>query len=299
MAPSSTNVNGTFRDYITVTKPGITMSNILGTFAGFMLAMGSQSFTSETVWLLIWSLLGTALVISGGTTLNNVIDRDIDRHMERTRLRPVTNNRITPRTATVYGLILAVTGEVVLTFGVHPLSALLAFVGLLVYVIIYSAWLKRTTTLNTVIGGISGAMPPLVGYAAVTESVDMIALILFSFLFLWQPPHFLALAMRRVDEYRGVNVPMLPVVVGFKPTKRQILAYTLCMVPVSLFLYWYNAVGQLYLWVALSMGLIYIVLAVRGLFVDEEQDVAWATQMFKYSILYLTVMFVMMMVDAV
>ncbi len=298
-APSIGQEKGTFRDYISVTKPGITISNILGTLAGFMLALGSRPFSSEVSWLLLWSVLGTAFVISGGTTLNNVIDRDIDKFMERTKSRPVTNDRISPRTATIYGLILAVIGEAILTIAVHPLPAVLAFIGLFVYVIIYSAWLKRTTTLNTVIGGISGAMPPLVGYVTLNETLDMVALILFSFMFLWQPPHFLALAMRRVEDYRGVNVPMLPVVAGFQATKSQILYYTLCMVPVSLMLYAFGAVNQIYLWSATVLGLVYIILALKGMKSKGEQDIAWANSMFRYSIIYLTLIFILMMTTAV
>lgn len=288
----------TVKDYITVTKPGLSVANLLATLAGFMLGMAGQPFSNHTFISLFWTLLGTALVIASGTTLNNVLDRDIDKYMERTKSRPVTNHRISPRVAAIYGLVLAVIGEAVLTFGANPLAAVLGFIGLFVYVVVYTAWLKRTTTLNTVIGGLSGAMPPLVGYVAITNTLDITAWTVLAFMFLWQPPHFLALAMRRVEEYRGVNIPMLPVVIGFDGTKRQILWYTVAMVPVSLFLYHYEAVGQLYLWVAGILGLIYLALAVQGLFIKKEKDIPWANLMFKYSIIYLTAIFILMMVDA-
>ncbi|MCF6093644.1 heme o synthase [Microaerobacter geothermalis] len=286
------------KDYIMMTKPGITSSNVLGTLAGFMLAMGGSWFTTSSLWTLLWTVVGITLVISSGTTLNNVFDRDIDKYMERTQDRAITNGRISSRRATVLGIIFAILGEGILTLGVNPLAAILAFIGLFDYVVLYTAWSKRTTTLNTVIGGISGAMPLLTGYVAVTESLDIVAWTLFSFMFLWQTPHFLALAMRRVEEYRRVNIPMLPVVIGFKGTKRQILFYTAALVPVSLLLYYYQVVGALYLWVTGILGIIYLALAVKGVFIKEEKDIQWANIMFRYSIIYLTVIFLLLMVNA-
>jgi len=178
---------------------------------------------------------------------------------------------------------------------VNPLAALLAMIGHFVYVGVYSLWLKRTTTLNTVIGGISGAVPPMIGWVAVTGSIDPPAWILFIFMFLWQPPHFLALAMRKVEDYRAAGVPMLPVVRGFTEAKRQNLLYVAAMVPASLLLVQMGVVGLLYLVVATVLGLVYIGLSLEGFFTKDDNR--WARRMFVYSLVYLTVMLLVMIVD--
>lgn len=290
-------VKATLKDYYTVTKPGIVYSNLLGTIAGFFVAMGGN-FTSSLAWTLLWTILGISLVIAGGTTLNNVYDRDIDGYMERTRNRPIHTGRISVKTGTIYGLSLAIVGEAVLTIGVNPLSAVFAFIGLFFYVVVYTMWLKRTTTLNTVVGGISGAMPTVMGYVAVSNSMDNVAWILFAILFLWQPPHFLALAMRRCEEYRNAGIPMLPVVRGFDETKRQILYYTAALVPVSLMLYTLEAVGLIYFIGAGLLGAIYLIYALKGIFNEKEKEIPWANFMFRYSVIYLTLIYILMMVDA-
>src|SRR5690606_15702912 len=194
--PAGSAEKATWRDYLTLTKPGINASNLMAAFAGFWLAGHGQL----DLPLLLITLLGTALVIAGGCALNNVIDRDIDPLMSRTQSRPVASGRVRPMTALWVGIALTVAGFVVLAALVNPLAAFLAMIGHFVYVGIYSLWLKRTTTLNTVVGGISGAVPPMIGWVAVTGSIDPPAWILFIFMFLWQPPHFLALAIRRMEE---------------------------------------------------------------------------------------------------
>ncbi|WP_028988144.1 heme o synthase [Thermicanus aegyptius] len=284
--------------YYRLTKPGIVFANLLGTVAGFLLAMKGAPFTPDLMVTFFFSLLGIALVIAGGTTLNNVIDRDIDGYMERTKDRPIHSGRVSVKAATFFGLSLAVTGEAVLAFGVHPQAALLALIGFVVYVIIYTLWLKRITTLNTVIGGISGAVPTVMGYVAVTGRMDLTAWILFSILFLWQPPHFLALAMRRHTDYKNACVPMLPNVKGFGEAKKQIFYYTVSLFPVSLMLYPLRAVGWLYLVGALLLGTVYLIKAYQGLHRRGEEEKRWASFMFRYSIIYLTLLYLLMMVDA-
>ncbi len=289
--PAGSAEKATWRDYLTLTKPGINASNLMAAFAGFWLAGHGQL----DLLLLLATLLGTALVIAGGCALNNVIDRDIDPLMSRTQKRPVASGRVRPMVALWFGIGLTLTGFVVLAALVNPLAAFLAMIGHFVYVGIYSLWLKRTTTLNTVVGGISGAVPPMIGWAAVTGSIDPPAWILFTFMFLWQPPHFLALAIRRMEEYRAAGVPMLPVVRGFAETKRQNFLYVAAMVPASLLLVQTGVVGILYLVVATVLGLVYIGLSLEGFFTKDDHR--WGERMFYYSLVYLTAMLLVMIVD--
>lgn len=286
------------RDYYQITKPRIVYENMLGTVAGFMVAMGGVSFTVEHIWILIYSLVGIGFVIAGSTTLNTVYDRDIDGYMARTRHRPIHTGRISVRAGAIYGVALSSIGVIILALLVNVLSALLAFVGLIVYVFIYTMWLKRTSTINTVVGGISGAMPTMMGYVAVTGTLDIVAWIIFAILFLWQPPHFLALALRRVDDYRNAGIPMLPVVKGYDATKKQIIYWTLAMIPATIMLFTVQAVGFIYLIGAIILNAIYLWGALRGLFIEKEKEKKWTYFMFKYSVVYLALLYVLMMIDA-
>lgn len=280
----------TWRDYIEITKPGINRSNLFATFTGYFLAAG---FTQFSFTVLFFTLLGTALVIAGGCTLNNFYDRDIDPLMERTKTRPVPQGRIKPLVALVYGTLLTALGLLILAVGVNSLTAWLGFAGFFVYVFIYTMWLKRTSTTNTVIGGISGAIPPMMGWTAVTNSLDLSAWALFLILFMWQPPHFFALAMRKVEEYRTAGIPMLPVVKGFAETKRQILLFTILLLPSSLLLF--HTASWIYLGVAVLLGGIYITLAIRGF--STKDDDKWARLMFFYSLIYLMGILFTLIVD--
>ncbi|TCS92813.1 heme o synthase [Hazenella coriacea] len=290
-----TKVNkATWRDYIEITKPGINKSNLFATFAGYFLAAGFTAFNFVT---LLFTLLGTALVIAGGCTLNNFYDRDIDPLMQRTRTRSVPEGRIKPTVALWYGIILTIIGLVVLAVGVNPLSAILSFIGFFVYVFIYTMWLKRTSTLNTVVGGFSGAFPPVIGWVAVTNNLDLSAWILFTILFMWQPPHFFALAMRKVEDYRAAGIPMLPVIKGFAETKKQTFIFVLLLVPASVLLFFTGAAGWFYLMIAILLGGIYIALALKGFRSSEDDE--WAKRMFFYSLIYLTTLLLAMIVDVV
>ncbi|GGE26819.1 protoheme IX farnesyltransferase 2 [Marinithermofilum abyssi] len=281
----------TWRDYWEITKPGINASNLMAAFTGFWLA-GHNQFNFS---LLLAMLLGTALVIAGGCTVNNFIDRDIDPHMARTRNRPVAAGRIHPQTALWMGIGLFLAGTAVLVALVNPLSALLAAVGFFIYVFIYTAWTKRTTYWNTVVGSISGAVPPMIGWVAVTGSVDAPAWVLFLFMFVWQPPHFFALAMLKAEDYRAAGIPMLPVVKGHGETKRQILWFVIAILPASLLLYATHVVGWIYLAFALIMGAVYLVLALNGWKTQDHES--WARKMFIYSLIYLTSMQLIMLLD--
>ncbi|MBO8165057.1 MAG: protoheme IX farnesyltransferase [Brevibacillus sp.] len=294
---TDTNVGAqpaTWSDYLHLTKPGITLSNLLTTFTGFWLA----AFTYGTRFeldTLFWTLLGTAFVIASGATLNNYWDRELDAKMKRTQNRAIAAGRIHPRHALAIGIVLLVLGLVVLAVFANPLAAVLGLLGHIFYVLVYTP-LKRVTTLNTVIGGISGAIPPMIGWAAVTQNVEMGAWLLFLILFLWQPPHFLALAMLKAEEYRAGGIPMLPVVKGFEVTKRQMFNYAAPMVPASILLMLYANLGYVYLAAALVLGAGYLYILLKGF--TAEDDLVWARKAFGYSLIYLTVMCFAMIVSA-
>jgi protoheme IX farnesyltransferase len=273
----------TWRDYLHLTKPGITISNLMTTFTGMWLAAKGM----PDLKLMIFTLLGSAFFIASGATLNNFYDRELDQKMKRTKNRGIASGKIHPRNALAIGIALLVAGLIVLAVFANPLAAVWGLVGHIFYVLIYTP-LKRVTSLNTVIGGISGAAPPVIGWVAVTNSMDLGAWLLFLILFLWQPPHFLALAMMKVEDYRAGGIPMLPVVKGFYETKRQMFFYGAALLPASLLLYHHSEVGLLYLATAFVLGLIYLVLLMQGF--KTEDDLAWAKKLFGYSLIYLTVL---------
>lgn len=284
-----------FKDYIQITKPGIIFSNLLGTIAGF--CIGARNLSSSlSLWeLFFWTVLGTVFVIGSSAIVNNVYDADIDKHMERTKNRPITNGRISKRNAIIMSAILILIGEAILGFFVNPVAALIGFIGFIFYAFVYTMS-KRVTVINTEIGCISGATPPIIGYTAVTGNFDWIALLLFVFMFAWQPPHFFALAMKRAEEYKSVNVPMLPNKVGFQQTKVHILIYTILAVAASLLLYFFNVLGLWYLIVAVALGTVFLIRAIQSFkYKEKESEIAWSGRMFKFSIMYLTLMFFTMM----
>ena len=283
--------DGAWRDYVNVVKPGITVSNMLTTFTGLWLAAHGH----PDIALAGVTLVGGSLVVMSGCALNNYMDRDIDQLMPRTQDRPLPKDRIPAWKVMTLGIALGVVGISLLGLFATILSAWMALIGLFFYVIVYTGLTKRTTTLSTVIGGVSGAMPPLIGWTAVTGSLNITGLLLFVFMFLWQPPHFLALAMRRVKDYAAAGIPLLPVVYGFAFTKRQIAVWTAALVPSSLLLYGVHAEGIIYLLSAVVLGGIWLYKAVRGFKVKDE--VAWATDMFRFSLIYLTGLSIAMIVS--
>lgn len=298
---SEINRTGTWRDYITVTKLGITISNMITVFTGYWLGtramMGIGATDSFDVVKLLLAMLGSAMVIMSGTSLNNYIDRDLDQQMSRTKNRPSATGTLTPNKVLIFGITLGVLGTAVLALTVNVLTAVLGLAGLFVYVVLYTMWLKRTSSLSTVVGGISGAIPPMMGYAAATATIwDMNVWILFAFMFLWQPPHTLALSIRRVEDYRAAGIPLLPVIRGFEETKRQSLRYVAALVPVSFLLYGVGTVGISYLIAAVVLGVGYLYVSVESFFAKD--DLQWAKKSFKYSLIYMTSLFLMMIVSA-
>ncbi len=288
-APTRRKAN--WRDYLSVTKPGINISNLMAVFTGIWLAGAGTVDLAKAVVI----ILGTALVIAGGGTLNNYIDRDIDPLMTRTKDRPLASQRIQPRIALGMGSILSVAGILLLAWGSNLLAAILAWLGLMVYVVLYSMWLKRVTPLNTAVGSISGAIPPMIGWAAVTGAISGPAWILFAILFFWQPSHFYALAMCKVDEYRMAGIPMFPVVKGFFSTVKRTVLWVFCLVLVSFLLPVLGLVGSIYMISAAISGLIYLALSLSGLFMDEHTQ--WAKHMFTYSLVYLTTIQLAILID--
>lgn len=280
-----------WKDYLVLSKQGIVTSNLIPTFAGIYLASiyTSQGLSAHLPEM-IFALLGAALVMAGSCTLNNYIDRDIDQIMERTKNRPTVNGRFTGKHVLLVGLIEAALGIMFLAL-TTPTAAVIGLIGLFIYVVLYSMWTKRTTTLNTIVGSFSGAAPPLIGWAAIDGSLHLYAWVIFLIMFFWQPPHFLALAMRRVEEYRAAGIPMLPVVAGFEVTKRQMVLYVAPLLPISLMLYEF---GIVYTTVATILGLGWLIVGLAGF--KMKDDMKWARWMFVYSLNYLTILFVLMVV---
>lgn len=282
----------TWKDFLDISKMGIVISNLIPTFTGLWLAMhflGMGFFAN--VDIVVWTLLGAACIMIGGCAFNNYIDRDIDPIMKRTKTRPSATGHLSGRQILWYASIVSALGVIFLLMTGSLSATGYGLLGLFIYVVIYSKWLKRTHSLNTIVGSFSGAMPPLIGWAAIDPNLSQVAWILFLIMFLWQPPHFLALAMKRVKEYRAAGIPMLPVVAGFAVTKRQIYTYIAALFAVSLLLY---SLGPVYL---LGSGLLGLGWLGMGLFAKRFKDnVVWARMMFVYSLNYLTVLFLLMIV---
>lgn len=292
---SEANPSGTWKDFLTISKTGIVISNLITTFTGIWLALTFNEYAFfDYIMTIIYALIGTALIIAGGCCFNNYIDRDIDQLMERTQERPSATGRLDERQVLWAGIAMSILGTMSLMLA-HYAAAILGLIGLFVYVVVYTWWLKRTHSLNTIVGGISGAVPPMIGWAAIDPSLSTgIPWLLFMVMFLWQPPHFLALAIKRVEEYRKAGIPMLPVVAGFEFTKRQMTTYVLVLFPVSLLLY---ELGAIYLIAAIVLGLGWIAVSLYGFYMKDT--IKWARIMFVYSLNYMTIMFIVMVVSVI
>ena len=284
---------GSWRDYVVLTKPRIMSLLLVTGFCGMI--AGARGWPGTTTALS--AMAGLALACGGASALNHVIDRDIDPLMgERTKRRPVASGRVTASRALEFGLALSAFSFVLLASTVNVLTAVLALVGNLFYVVVYTRWLKRTTPQNIVIGGAAGAVPPLVGWAAATGDVTVPALLLFVIVFVWTPPHFWALALLIKDNYKAAGVPMLPVVRGERETARQIVLYSAALVAVTLLPWAWGSAGLLYLTSALALGAVFVWLAER---LRRETTPRRAVLLFHYSLLYLALLFVALAVDTV
>jgi heme o synthase len=279
-----------WRDYVTLTKPRI-MSLLLLTGAAGMF-VGARGL--PPVATLAVTLVGLALACGGASALNHVLDRDVDRLMRRTGHRPVAEERVAPARALEFGLALSAFSFVLLASLVNVLTAVLALVGNLFYVLVYTRWLKRSTPQNIVIGGAAGAVPPLVGWAAATGDLTLPALFLFLIVFFWTPPHFWALALVIKRDYEAARIPMLPVVRGDRETARQIVWYSIVLVGVTLLPFAWRTAGVLYLAAALLLGALFLRLAWR---LRRETTPIRASALFRFSLLYLALLFVAMALD--
>ncbi|WP_338045988.1 heme o synthase [Paenibacillus sacheonensis] len=280
------------KDYVALTKPNIIRLNAIAAFGGFWVA----SKWDNIDWLLLlYMLIGSALTMASACVINNYWDRELDKKMERTKNRALPTKRLNPNAVLVYGIVLGIIGLAVLFALVNPLTGWLGLLGFFVYVVIYTMWLKRTSTWSTSIGGISGAMPPVIGYCAVTGVVDEGAWILFALLFLWQPAHFWSLAIRRVEEYRAAGFPLLPVVKGIPRTKLQMLPYIVLLIPTGILMFTYDYVGYTYLIISLICGIVWLVHTCMG--IRAADTTKWARTNFLISINYLMVVFLVMIAD--
>ena len=288
----SLNNRQRWKDFFALSKPLIVGLLLITTYGG--LVIGGKAWPSFS--LTFWTLIGGALAAGGSSALNQYIDRDLDKNMQRTAKRPLPDSRLTAAEGLAFGLALSLISYYVLACFVNGLAALLSLAGIIYYVILYSLWLKKATVQNIVIGGGAGAIPPMVGYAAATGHLDWTAWLLFAIIFMWTPPHFWALAIVRMKDYENAGVPMLPVVRGEMEARRQIFIYTLELIGVTLLLPLLNLAGTVYLVSSLLLGgaLIYAAWAVWK---QGGNKVAW--RMYRWSSTYLVFIFLAIMIDAV
>jgi heme o synthase len=289
-AITSSGARATLRDYIALTKPNVMSLLLFTTFMAMFIAQRGV----PAPWLVLWTLLGGAFAAGASGALNMYFDRDIDAVMTRTRARPIPSGRLPAHHALIFGLALGVASFAVLALGANLLAALLALAGIAFYVGVYTLWLKRTSVQNIVIGGAAGAVPPLVGWAAVTGHLDLTAALLFLIIFLWTPPHFWALALIAKGEYAKVGIPMLPVIRGDAVTKQHIVVYSVALVVLTLALTPLHVMGVVYLASALVLDALFLLYALR---VANIGTIAAERTMYKYSMLYLALLFVAMVVD--
>ena len=284
---------GMVGDYIALTKPRVMSLLLVSAVAGAFLGAGS----TPSLEVLVAVLVGGALASGGAASLNMAYESELDQRMGRTKNRPVAEGRISARTAMLYGTLLNVGSFLVLALMTNVLAALLAIAGTVLYFGLYTVILKRTTTQNIVVGGAAGAVPPLVGYAAVTGSVELSAWYLFVIVFFWTPPHFWALAIMIKDDYARAGIPMLPVVRGVEHTTVQIMLYSVILSALTiLFGVVSEPLGWIYMIGAAALSLAFIWYA---LLLTRSPERPAATRLYKYSLLYLALFFVLVMVDSV
>jgi heme o synthase len=281
--------------YVALTKPRIIELLLVTTLPTMVVARRGL----PSVGLILATLAGGALAAGGANAINMVVDRDIDRLMNRTKNRPLVTGAMTPRAALTFALTLEVAAFIELALAVNLLSAVLAVSATLFYVFVYTMWLKRRSSQNIVIGGAAGAVPVLVGWAAVTDSLSWAPIVLFAIIFIWTPPHFWSLAVRYKEDYAAADVPMLPVVASMKRTTREIVLYTVVLVAISLLFGPVAHLGLLYMIAAALLGAGFLFMTARlwNLARSDRATGREAMRVFSYSITYLTVLFVAMAGD--
>ncbi|MCP3741767.1 heme o synthase [Rossellomorea sp. BNER] len=283
-----------WKDFLALIKIGIVNSNLITTFTGMWLAFYfTNTHFLNSLDTMFLTLVGSSLIIAGSCSINNYIDRDIDPLMERTKDRPTVTGKINGAKAISIGIAMISIGTIFL-FMTTVTAGVIGIIGVFSYVVLYSMWSKRKLVSNTIIGSISGAVPPLIGWAAVDANLSLMAWILLLMMFIWQPPHFYALAMKRCEEYRAANIPMLPVVKGFATTKLHIVLWVAALLPLPFFLL---ELGIPFFILATAFNIGWLVLGLMGY--KMKDDLKWAKLMFVYSLNYLTILFVAMVIVTV
>ena len=283
-------MNSTIKNYYELCKPNVVLMMLITALVGSLLA----SKTLAPLSLIAFAMLGIGLCASSAAAINQIIDRKADANMNRTENRPIPQGEVSPINASIFAFILASLGAAILVIYVNTLTALLTLASLIGYAFVYTVYLKRATPQNIVIGGLAGAAPPLLGWTAVTNSVDPNSLLLVLIIFAWTPPHFWALAIHRREDYAKENIPMLPVTHGVQFTKLQIILYTIILILVSVLPFVVLMSGVLYLISSLILGAIFLYYSVR-LYFDQDNEYAFPT--FVYSIYYIFLIFAALLVD--
>jgi protoheme IX farnesyltransferase len=283
-------MNSTIKNYYELCKPNVVLMMLICAFVGSLLA----SKTMAPLSLIAISMLGIGLCASSAAAINQIIDRRADANMSRTENRPIPQGEISPTKASIFAIALGFLGSTILVLYVNTLTAILTLGSLIGYAFIYTIYLKRATPQNIVIGGLAGAAPPLLGWTAVTNSIDPNSLLLVLIIFAWTPPHFWALAIHRKDDYAKENIPMLPVTHGVQFTKLQIILYTIIMILVSILPFVVMMSGLFYLIAALVLGSIFLYYSF-ALYFDESDEYAFPT--FVYSIYYIFFIFAALLID--
>lgn len=279
------------KEYLEITKPGIIFSNLLSVVGGFLLAAKGQ----VDYLLFFATLIGVSLVVASGCVLNNCIDRDIDRKMERTKNRVLVTGLISPKVSLIYATVLGIIGFIVLYLLTNPLATWLTVMGFTVYVGVYSLYMKRKSVYGALIGSLSGALPPTIGYCVVSNQFDSGALILLLIFSLWQMPHFYAIAIFHFKDYQTASIPVLPVKRGIAVTKCHIIFYIIGFMVATFMLTFSGYVGYKYLIVVASLSLWWLRMALQGY--NANDDKVWAKKLFIFSIITIIVLNVMMSLD--
>ena len=283
-------MNNTIKNYYELCKPNVVLMMLITALVGSLLA----SKTLAPLSLIALAIFGIGLCASSAAAINQIIDRKVDANMNRTENRPIPLGEVSPVNASIFAFVLGSFGVLILVLYVNALTAMLTLASLIGYAFIYTVYLKRATPQNIVIGGLAGAAPPLLGWTAVTNSIDPNALLLVLIIFAWTPPHFWALAIHRKDDYAKENIPMLPVTHGVPFTKLQIILYTIILILVSILPFVVLMSGIFYLTSALILGFIFLYYSVR-LYLSSNNDFAFPT--FAYSIYYIFLIFAALLID--
>lgn len=269
----------------------VLIANVLPVLTGFWLALHFSNTTLATNWgVFLLTMAGSTLVMAGALILNNWYDVDIDTVMERTKKRPTVTGNISLKTVLILGIALSIIGFTVLYFTTFE-AVIYAFIGWFFYVILYTMWSKRRYTLNTVIGSVSGAVTPLIGWTAIAPGYHMVPIVLALILFIWQMPHTFVIAMKKYDEYKAAKVAMLPVVRGFAFTKRQIVVYVACLLPLPFLL---GSLGTVFIVIATVLNVGWLIASLTGF--TTKDDLKWAHMMFLFSVNYVAILFLSMII---